>query len=112
MQVLSDIIVVVHVGLVDTFYQPDDDGLEYDTDTDPEDLEPPREFPALNARCPLVSRLKTLAARLVPPPPPRWMRVLFMVWMMWCGVTRSAAPWVLGPDRLQAGFDAVMMRTG
>jgi hypothetical protein len=40
------------------------------------------------------------------------MRVLFVVWIMWCGVTRSAAPWVLGPDRLQAGFDAVMMRTG
>ncbi len=110
MQALSDIIIFVHVGLARTFYLPDEE--EFEDDTDPEDLEPAREFPALNARCPLVSRLKMLAARLVPPPPPRWMRVLFVVWIMWCGVTRSAAPWVLGPDRVQAASDVVRMLTG
>lgn len=88
----------------------EDEYSEYETD--PEDLESPREFPAQNVPCPLVGRLKTLATKFMPPPPPRWVRTLFVIWIAWCGVARSAAPWVMGRDRVQGAIDAFKMLTG
>jgi len=110
MQTLCDAVIVAHVRLAAILEPFEDDSLEYETD--PEDLEErPREFEARNGRCPLVGRLKTLAAKLVPPPPPRWMRVLFVTWVAWCGVTRNAALWVLGQEIMQGASDALLTLT-
>jgi hypothetical protein len=99
MQALSDVIVVAQIELAEALF-------DY-----PEDVERPREFPAQNGQCLLVGRLRTLAAKLVPPPPPRWMRVLCVAWIVWCGVTKSAAPWVVGQDSMQGALDALLILT-
>jgi hypothetical protein len=109
MQVLRDVIIVAHVRLAAILELPEDDSREYDTD--PEDLESPREFPARDGRCPLVDRLKTLAAKLVPPPPPRWTTVLFVSWIAWCWATRSVVLWVLGQDIMLAASDELLALT-
>lgn len=110
MQALRDTILVAHVSLTQVLDIPEDDSAEYETD--PEDFEdietPPREFPAQNVPCPLVGRLQTMAVKVLPPPPPRWMRILFVIWIAWCGVTKSAAPWVVGHGRIQAASEALL----
>lgn len=110
MQALHDAVIVAHVEFVGFYYCSDDETLEYDTD--PEDLEHPREFPAQNREWPLVGRLKTLAAKFMPPPPPRWAQTLFVIWITWCGVAKSAAPWVMDRYREQGMTDALWIRTG
>lgn len=108
MQALHDAVIVVHASLTGVLDIPEDDREEYDTD--PEDLElPAREFPAQNVPCPLVGRLQAMAAKFVPPPPPRWVRILFVIWIAWCGVTKSAAPWVVGHERMRGASEALLL---
>lgn len=50
-----------------------------------------------------------MAAKFVPPPPPRWVRILFVIWIAWCGVTKSAAPWVVGHERMRGASEALLL---
>lgn len=110
MQALHDAAIIAHIEFVGFYYCSDDESLEYDTD--PEDFEQQREFPAQNTPCPLVGRLKSMAVKYMPPPPPRWALRLLAIWIAWCGVARSAAPWATDQNREESAIDAFKILTG
>jgi hypothetical protein len=106
MQALRDAVIVGHTALASLHE------IEVIDDVGTEDIDRPREFLSQTGQCPLVSRVRALWARLLPPPPPVWLTLLVAAWTVYCGVMRAAVFVLLGPARLQAAFDETIMRLG
>ena len=117
MQVIRDTVIITHLRLAALHEidipvtEAEFETVEYDSESDPEDVEHAREFPAQTGRCPLAERLRTLAVRCMPPTLPSFMRILFVVWMVWCGLLRQMLPLLLGSERFQSVPDALMLTT-
>lgn len=113
MQVLSNIMIFIEFNLSNILYYPNDDILQdNEMDLEGNNIETPRIFPALNSQySSFLSRLKSLVGRFLPPPPPRWMKVLFVIWMAWCWLTKSIAPLLIGHDKIKIASEKILLWT-